>query len=125
VTALIVDDSRMIRVLVRSILEGLGVHEVEEAPDGLIAAAMTSRRWYDLLVVDGLMPGLDGVGFVRRYRAAGGTAPVVLMAVERERGRVEEALRAGVTGYVVKPFTPDVLSQRIAEALGGVVRLPS
>jgi two-component system chemotaxis response regulator CheY len=54
---------------------------------------------------------------VKTYRAQGGKSPVVMVTTEAEKTRVVEAIKAGVNNYVVKPFTPDSLSQRINETL--------
>ena len=55
--------------------------------------------------------------FVKKYRAQGGTSPIIMVTTEAEKSRVVEAIKAGVNNYVVKPFTPDIMAQRIKETL--------
>ncbi|MEO0630861.1 MAG: response regulator, partial [Planctomycetota bacterium] len=59
----------------------------------------------------------DGLTFVKRYRQADKATPIIMVTTESEKSRVIEAIKAGVNNYVVKPFTPDVLSQRISETV--------
>ena len=71
----------------------------------------------DLCLVDWNMPNMDGLAFVKAFRQQNKTTPLIMVTTEAERSRVIDAIRAGVNNYVVKPFTPDVLSERIAETL--------
>ena len=114
---MLVDDSKTMRSIQRNILIQLGYKEIEEACDGQDALSNVSAFAPELLLVDWNMPNMDGVTFVRNYRALGGKSPVIMVTTESEKSRVVEAIKAGVNNYVVKPFTPDVLSQRINETL--------
>ncbi len=114
---MLVDDSKTMRSIQRNILIQLGYKEIEEACDGQDALSKVSAFGPELLLVDWNMPNMDGITFVRTYRAAGGKSPVIMVTTESEKSRVVEAIKAGVNNYVVKPFTPDVLSQRINETL--------
>jgi two-component system chemotaxis response regulator CheY len=114
---LVVDDSKTMRNIQKGILAQLGYHEVEEAADGVDALSKARAFQPDLLLVDSHMPQMDGVAFVRAYRAQGQRAPVILVAADADREQVIEAIEAGVDHYLIKPFTPDRLGQRIKEAL--------
>ena len=114
---MLVDDSKTMRSIQRNILIQLGYKEIEEACDGQDALSKVSAFAPELLLVDWNMPNMDGVTFVRNYRALGGKSPVIMVTTESKKSRVVEAIKAGVNNYVVKPFTPDVLSQRINETL--------
>ncbi|MEM9084267.1 MAG: response regulator, partial [Planctomycetota bacterium] len=57
------------------------------------------------------------ITFVRHFRQSNKTTPLIMVTTEAERSRVIEAIKAGVNNYVVKPFTPDLLSQRINETM--------
>jgi len=114
---LLIDDSKTMRSIQRGIVEQMGHDEVAEAATGEDAVAEVERFDPELILLDWKMPGLDGLAFVKRYRAAGGTAPIIMVSSVAAKDRVLEAVRAGVTNYVVKPFTPDVLHQRIEETL--------
>jgi DNA-binding response OmpR family regulator len=112
---LIVEDSRRLRESLSDGLRAAGyaVDAVADGRAGLIHARTTE---YDLIVLDVMLPELDGVNVLRQYRAAKGTSPVLILSA---RDRVEqrvEALRAGADDYLVKPFAFDELLAR-AEAL--------
>ena len=114
---MLVDDSKTMRTIQRNILMQLGFKEIEEACDGLDALSKVGPFAPELLLVDWNMPNMDGITFVKTYRAQGGRSPILMVTTEAENTRVVEAIRAGVNNYVVKPVTPDSLSQRINETL--------
>lgn len=114
---LVVDDSMTMRAIERVILEQLGLMEVVEAGDGEEALGKLEGFEPDLVLVDWSMPRMDGLTFVQRFRELRPQTPVIMVTAETDRERVVEAIKAGVSHYVVKPFTPDVLSQRIEETL--------
>ena len=114
---LLVDDSRTMRNIQRGILAQMGHTRVEEACDGLDALSKVGGFEPDLILADWNMPNMDGLTFVRRFRALGSTAPIIMVTTEAEKSRVIDAIKAGVSGYVVKPFTPDVLHRSITETL--------
>lgn len=114
---LLVDDSKTMRNIQKSILRQLGHTELEEAQDGLDALSKAGAFDPELLLVDWNMPNMDGLTFVKQYRAQGKRQPIIMVTTEAEKSRVVEAIKAGVNNYVVKPFTPDVLSARIDETL--------
>ena len=114
---LLVDDSKTMRNIQKGILTQLGYSELEEACDGLDAISKVGAFQPELLLVDWNMPNMDGLTFVKKLRASGNTSPIIMVTTEAERSRVVEAIKAGVNNYVVKPFTPDVLQERIKETL--------
>lgn len=117
---LLVDDSRTMRNIQKGILGQLGYEDVEEAADGLDALSKAGTCNPDLLLVDWNMPKMDGLAFVKEYRAQGHRQPIIMVTTEAEKVRVVEAIKAGVNNYVVKPFTPDALADRIQETLARV-----
>jgi len=114
---LLVDDSKTMRNIQKGIMTQLGYGQIEEAADGLDALSKVGAFEPDLMLVDWNMPNMDGLTFVQKYRATGGKAPIIMVTTEAEKSRVVEAIKAGVNNYVVKPFTPEVLSERIKETL--------
>ncbi|MGP1309242.1 MAG: response regulator [Phycisphaerales bacterium] len=117
---LLVDDSRTMRNIQKSVIAQLGQHQVEEACDGQDAMSKVGAFKPDLMLVDWNMPNMDGLTFVKKFREQNKTTPIIMVTTEAEKARVIEAIKAGVNNYVVKPFTPDVLSQRINETMGKV-----
>ena len=114
---MLVDDSKTMRSIQKSVLGQLGYTEIEEACDGQDALSKVGAFEPDLLLVDWNMPNMDGITFVKTYRQTNKTTPIIMVTTESEKTRVIEAIKAGVNNYVVKPFTPDALSQRISETL--------
>ncbi|MDX2115033.1 MAG: response regulator [Planctomycetota bacterium] len=117
---LLIDDSKTMRNIQKSILTQMGHTQIEEASDGLDALSKVGGFSPDLVLVDWNMPNMDGLTFVKQFRAKGHKTPVIMVTTEAEKVRVIEAIKAGVNNYVVKPFTPDILSQRIEETLAKV-----
>ena len=114
---MLVDDSKTMRNIQKSVLAQLGHTQVEEACDGVDALSKVAAFQPELLLVDWNMPNMDGLTFVKTYRQSNKTTPIIMCTTESEKGRVIEAIKAGVNNYVIKPFTPDLLSQRINETL--------
>jgi two-component system chemotaxis response regulator CheY len=113
---LLVEDSKTMRNIQKSILAQMGEHEIVEACDGLDALSKCGFG-PELLLVDWNMPNMDGLTFVKQFRAKETKALIIMVTTEAEKSRVIEALKAGVNNYVIKPFTPDLLKQRIQDTL--------
>ncbi len=117
---LLVDDSKTMRNIQKAVLSQLGHSDIVEACDGQDALSKTLAVKPDLMLVDWNMPNMDGLTFVKTIRQTNKTTPIIMVTTEAERARVIEAIKAGVNNYVVKPFTPDLLSQRIQETMSKV-----
>jgi two-component system chemotaxis response regulator CheY len=121
--ALVIDDSRTMRRIVTGILTPLGF-EVTEAADGQQALdAMNAGLDVDLACVDWNMPVLDGLSFVTAVRRERKWRDVTLMMVttESEQAQIVRALAAGAHEYLIKPFTPDAIRDKLQ--LLGLVEL--
>ncbi|RMH27405.1 MAG: response regulator [Planctomycetota bacterium] len=114
---MLIDDSKTMRNIQKSVLKQLGYSEIEEACDGQDALSKVAAFQPDLCLVDWNMPNMDGLSFVKAFRQQNKTTPLIMVTTEAEKSRVIEAIKAGVNNYVVKPFTPDLLSERITETL--------
>ncbi|HEY1584635.1 MAG TPA: sigma-54 dependent transcriptional regulator, partial [Polyangia bacterium] len=115
---LIVDDDPTNLEYLSALVEALG-YTAETASSGreaLNRLAQPPRP--DLVVVDVVMPELDGVETLRRYRAGGGKAPVVMCSALDESEIVVKAMRAGATDYITKPFNPEELREILERAAG-------
>jgi two-component system chemotaxis response regulator CheY len=118
--ALVIDDSRAMRRIVGGILTDLG-YEVRQAGDGREALDVlesgSAEAWVpDLCCIDWNMPVMDGLQFVFAVRAHPAYRQVTLMMVttESETGQIVKALAAGAHEYLIKPFTPDALRDKLA-----------
>ena len=111
---LVVDDDPTVREVVASYLRAAG-HDVDEAGDGAEGLAQMRRTPADLVVLDLMMPALDGREMCRRLRAAGDVPVIMLSALAGEEARVG-GLELGADDYVTKPFSPRELVLRV-EAL--------
>ncbi|WP_232681553.1 response regulator [Nocardioides sp. R-C-SC26] len=123
VHALIIDDSRTMRTILRRIVTELG-YEVTEAGNGQEALdALETGIDVDLCLIDWNMPLMDGYTFVTRVRAEPRWRSMTLMMVttESEHGQIVRALAAGAHEYVIKPFTPEAIVEKL-ELLGLAAR---
>ncbi len=122
---LLVDDSRMMRRLVRGTLEGGGYapEDIIEATDGLQAIQALQQMEFkvDLVLADWNMPNMDGISLLKTLRTLAPTdeVPVIMVTSQSQFGQVRGALYAGAREYVVKPFTSEVLLQKVRKVLGG------
>ncbi len=116
---LLVDDSRTMRNVIKRSLEAIGPAEFAEAGDGAEALGVIagSPGPFDLMLVDWNMPNMDGITFVRKVREQDKTTPIMMVTTEAEKGRVIEAIKAGVNNYAVKPFTAETLVERVTQTL--------
>lgn len=114
---LLIDDSTTMREIARSILVQLEYAEVIEACGGEEGLALAQSIGPDLILVDELMPGMDGMSFLRSFRHCDGSTPVILIGSDNRQERVVEAIKAGASNFLAKPYTPDLLSQRVQETM--------
>jgi two-component system chemotaxis response regulator CheY len=113
--ALVVDDSRAIRSMLRRLLQGLGF-EVAEAGNGAEALQrLEDGDTIDLALVDWNMPIMDGLEFVKALRADRRFSDVVVLMVssESDPAKVARALMKGADDYIIKPLTADVLVSKL------------
>jgi DNA-binding response OmpR family regulator len=112
---LVVDDDRTVREVVVTYLRAAG-HDVSEASDGTEGLAASRRKRADLVVLDVMMPGLDGLEVCRRLRLAGDVPVILLTALGSEQDRVV-GLETGADDYLTKPFSPRELVLRVDSIL--------
>lgn len=112
---LVVDDSKAMRTILKKILESMGaiVEEAENSQEGLRKLEMGLHL--DMVLVDWNMPGMSGLEFIRAVRANPHHQKLLLMMVtaETERSQIEKALAEGANEYVMKPFTKEVIQNKL------------
>jgi len=112
---LVVDDFATMRRIVKNILQQLGYTNVEEAEDGAQAFEKVQAGGVEFVITDWNMPVMDGFGLLKKIREhpeLKGT-PVLFVTAEAEKEKVVTAIQAGVNNYIVKPFTADVLKEKM------------
>ena len=117
---LCVDDEVDIRVILELALELDPVFQVEIVSSGAEMLARAARGGYELFVVDGMMPVMDGYETCRRLKADPATAPVpvVFLTAKTQRDEIDRALSLGAVACLTKPFDPLTLAAELRAALG-------
>ncbi len=110
---LVADDSSTMRKIILRSLQAVGVTDIAEAADGAEAIAMFKPGDFDMVLTDWNMPGLTGLEVLQQIRAQDPKVPVIMVTTEAEKSRVLQAIQAGVTDYLVKPFTADTLREKL------------
>jgi two-component system chemotaxis response regulator CheY len=112
---LIVDDFSTMRRIIKNLLRDLGFTNTVEADDGLSALPILKAGGIDFLVTDWNMPGMQGIDLLKEVRADDALAslPVLMVTAETKREQIIAAAQAGVSGYVIKPFTAATLKGKI------------
>jgi two-component system, chemotaxis family, chemotaxis protein CheY len=118
---LVVDDSSTMRRIIINALGKIGYSDCLEARHGREGLERLSSSQVDVILTDWNMPEMNGLEFVRAVRAQHATrnVPIVMVTTNAAKDDIVEALRAGVTNYVVKPFTPEVIQEKIQAAVKG------
>jgi two-component system response regulator ResD len=122
-TVLVVDDEPTIAEVVSRYLERAG-YETRVAADGLAAIDAATARRPDLVVLDLMLPGIDGLEVMRRLREQDRATPVILLTAKGEESDRVIGLRLGADDYVVKPFSPAELVARVDAVLRRVDTSP-
>lgn len=118
---LVVDDGSTMRRIIKNTLSRLGYEDVLEGEDGLQGwNVLDSNPDMGMLITDWNMPEMNGLELVKKVRADARFAdlPIIMVTTEGGKAEVITALKAGVNNYIVKPFTPQVLKEKLAAVLG-------
>ena len=113
---LLVDDSSTMRRIQKTQLENLGVENIIEAENGEDALnKLHDNMPVDMILLDWNMPVMDGITCLKKVRTneAYKEVKIVMCTSESEKDRVVEAMKAGANNYIIKPFSPDVLKQKL------------
>ena len=117
---LVVDDYSTMRRIVKNLLHDLGYANVTEADDGKTALPLLQNGSFDFLITDWNMPGMPGLDLLKAVRSNDKLKklPVLMLTAEAKREQIVEAAQAGVSGYVIKPFTAVTMKEKIDKILG-------
>jgi two-component system chemotaxis response regulator CheY len=117
---LVVDDFSTMRKIIKNILRQLGYSNVVEADDGSTAWDVLNRDHIEFIISDWNMPKMSGIELLRKVRASEeyGGLPFLMVTAEAQQENIIEAVQAKVSNYIVKPFTPETLDQKIQKIFG-------
>jgi two-component system, chemotaxis family, chemotaxis protein CheY len=113
VRVLVADDSSTMRKIILRSLQAVGVPSAVEVSDGNEAVQTFIPGHFDLVLTDWNMPGKTGLDVIKEIRAQDAKVPIIMITTEAEKSRVLQAIEAGVSDYLVKPFTPDTLREKL------------
>lgn len=116
---LVVDDFSTMRRIVKNCLQEIGYTDITEADDGNTALPLLKAGAFEFLITDWNMPGMPGLDLLKAVRGDTKLAkmPVLMLTAEAKREQIIEAAQAGVSGYVIKPFTAATLKEKIDKIL--------
>jgi two-component system chemotaxis response regulator CheY len=120
-TALVVDDSPTMRNMVKLCLEG-DKFEVSTAQDGVKAFKLANNTKYDVIITDINMPNMDGIELIRMLREeseANKFTPILVLTTEGGDAAKSAGKLAGASGWIVKPFEPEILVKAAAKVTNG------
>ena len=116
---LVVDDFATMRRIIKNILRQAGYDDIVEADDGTTALPRLQTDHIDFVICDWNMPNMTGLDLLKTIRSdeALKETPFLMVTAEAQKDNIIEAIQAGVSNYVVKPFTPEILKEKIEQIL--------
>jgi two-component system chemotaxis response regulator CheY len=117
---LIVDDFATMRRIMKNILKQIGFTNIIEADDGTTALEELKKNSVDLIISDWNMPKMTGLDLLKQVRSMDDLkeVPFLMVTAEAQKQNVIDAVQAGVTNYVVKPFTAEAISEKLEKIFG-------
>lgn len=119
IKVLVVDDFATMRRIVKGVLKQLGFSNVIEADDGSTALDELKKEQIGLIVSDWNMPKMSGLDLLKAVRGNADLKhlPFIMVTAEGQKENVLEAVKAGVSNYIVKPFTPETFNEKLEKVL--------
>ena len=123
---LLAEDDTSISIIAKLSLERIGSHTVTAAEDGNIALEKALTQKFDLILLDGMMPGKDGLTVCREIqKSLPQPPPIIFLSAKSQESDIREGLQSGAIGYIQKPFDPRTLNTEILKILEIAGRLPA
>jgi two-component system chemotaxis response regulator CheY len=118
---LVVDDFATMRRILKTILRQIGFTKIIEADDGKTALAELKREKFGLILCDWNMPEMSGLDLLMAVRSNEGLKdiPFVMVTAEAKKENIIEAVKAGVSSYIVKPFTAETIGEKLEKVFNG------
>ncbi|MCP5050332.1 MAG: response regulator, partial [bacterium] len=108
-------DSSTMRRIIKNSLKRIGFEDIIEAGNGKEALEIFNDA--DIILTDWNMPEMDGLEFVKRVRVTDTQVPILMVTTNAAKDDIVEALKNGVNNYIVKPFTPETLKEKVESVL--------
>jgi len=120
INVLVVDDFATMRRIVKGVLKDLGFKNIIEADNGVSALKDLKTEDVGLILCDWNMPKMNGLELLKTVRSDEKfkDIPFIMVTAEGQKQNVVEAIKAGVSNYIVKPFTPETLKEKLEKVLG-------
>ncbi|MCD6292807.1 MAG: chemotaxis response regulator CheY [Deltaproteobacteria bacterium] len=118
---IVVDDFSTMRRIIKNILRQLGFNNVQEADDGSTAWPKIQAEPFDLIITDWNMPKMSGLDLLKNIRNDENLkdTPVLMVTAEALKENIIEAVKAGVSNYIIKPFTAETMQEKMEKIFGG------
>jgi two-component system, chemotaxis family, chemotaxis protein CheY len=118
---LIVDDFATMRRILKNILKQIGLKNISEAENGKAALKELRNEKFDLVLCDWNMPEMPGIELLNQVRSDDQlkAIPFVMVTAEAKRENILEAVKAGVSSYIVKPFTAETINEKLKKIFAG------
>ena len=118
---IVVDDFSTMRRIIKNILRQLGFNNVQEADDGATAWPKIQAESFDLIITDWNMPKMSGLELLKNVRNDENLKdiPVLMVTAEALKENIIEAVKAGVSNYIIKPFTAETMQEKLEKIFGG------
>ncbi len=116
---LVVDDFATMRRIIKNVLKQIGFTNIAEADDGTTALAVLKKQKIDFILADWNMPKMSGLELLKAVRgdASLKDTPFLMVTAEAQKEKVLQGVQAGVTNYIVKPFTADTFNEKLTKIL--------
>jgi two-component system chemotaxis response regulator CheY len=116
---LVVDDFATMRKIIKNLLKQAGYQNIVEAEDGVVALSILKAQKINFIISDWNMPNMNGFEFLKAVRADSELSglPFLMVTAEGLKENVVMAVKAGVSNYIVKPFTAEVLNEKIEKII--------
>ncbi len=116
---LVVDDFSTMRRIVKNLLKQIGYENIDEAEDGQHAFSKLKGDRFQFVVSDWNMPNMTGIELLKNVRSDPELKdlPFLMVTAEAEKEKVIEAIKAGVNNYIIKPFTAEILKEKMDKIL--------
>ena len=118
---LVVDDFSTMRKIIKNILNQLGFKNIIEADDGTTALEILKKEKVGLIISDWNMPKMNGLELLKAVRSNEETKdiPFIMVTAEAQKENILEAIKYKVNQYIIKPFTPETLKEKLEKVFGG------